>query len=160
MANALMAYRRGILAWYDCQISTAKVKGIDNKIKVFKRVAYGFYRSEVLQPKTLCLASLLHHAECRMNQNVLMYRIRHNPPLGSYLNELPKGGFTTTLTPYFPFPSLFYVKNSSFLHLLIFQRSHLGETSDRYTSLSSIVRSLHCVPVAFGRIRGAIHVAH
>ena len=42
MAVTIMAYRTGILAWYDCPISTGKVEGINNKIKVMKRVAYGF----------------------------------------------------------------------------------------------------------------------
>jgi len=37
-----MAYRTGILAWYDCPISTGKVEGINNKIKVMKRIAYDF----------------------------------------------------------------------------------------------------------------------
>ena len=42
MADTIMDYRTGILAWYDCPISTGKVEGINNKIKVMKRVAYGF----------------------------------------------------------------------------------------------------------------------
>ena len=42
VANAIAAYRYGILTWYDCHISTAKVEGINNKIKVLKRNAYGF----------------------------------------------------------------------------------------------------------------------
>lgn len=42
MAATLMARRTGILAWYDCRFSTAKVEGINNKIKVLKRSAYGF----------------------------------------------------------------------------------------------------------------------
>ena len=42
VANTIAAYRSGILAWYDCHISTAKVEGINNKIKVLKRNAYGF----------------------------------------------------------------------------------------------------------------------
>ena len=42
MASTVMAYRTGILAWYDCHISTGKVEGINNKIKVLKRTAYGF----------------------------------------------------------------------------------------------------------------------
>ena len=33
MAMTVLAYRRGILSWYDCHISTAKVEGINNKIK-------------------------------------------------------------------------------------------------------------------------------
>ena len=31
-----MAYRTGILAWYDCHLSTGKVEWINNKIKVMK----------------------------------------------------------------------------------------------------------------------------
>lgn len=42
MAATIMAHRTGILAWYDCHISTGKVEGINNKIKVMKRNAYGF----------------------------------------------------------------------------------------------------------------------
>ena len=42
MAMTMLAYKRGILAWYDCHISTGKVEGINNKIKVMKRNAYGF----------------------------------------------------------------------------------------------------------------------
>ena len=42
MAMTILAYKRGILAWYDCHISTGKVEGINNKIKVMKRNAYGF----------------------------------------------------------------------------------------------------------------------
>lgn len=42
MANTVLAHRTGILAWYDCNISTGKVEGINNKIKVMKRTAYGF----------------------------------------------------------------------------------------------------------------------
>lgn len=34
MADTVMAYRTGILAWYDCPISTGKVEGINNKIMV------------------------------------------------------------------------------------------------------------------------------
>lgn len=42
MASTVMAHRTCILAWYDCNISTGKVEGINNKIKVLKRTAYGF----------------------------------------------------------------------------------------------------------------------
>ena len=40
MVATVMAHRTGILAWYDCHISTGKVEGINNKIKVMKRTAY------------------------------------------------------------------------------------------------------------------------
>ena len=42
MAATVTSHRTGILAWYDCHISTGKVEGINNKIKVMKRTAYGF----------------------------------------------------------------------------------------------------------------------
>lgn len=41
-AVTIRAYSTGIPAWYDCPISTGKVEGINHKIKVMKRVAYGF----------------------------------------------------------------------------------------------------------------------
>ena len=41
-ANTILAYRSGILAWYDGHLSTGKVEGINNKIKVLKWVTYGF----------------------------------------------------------------------------------------------------------------------
>ena len=38
----MFKHREGILAWYDMRITTAMVEGINNKIKVMKREAYGF----------------------------------------------------------------------------------------------------------------------
>ena len=34
MTMTILTFKRGILAWYDCHISTGKVEGINNKIKV------------------------------------------------------------------------------------------------------------------------------
>ena len=42
VAASLMARRTGISVWYDYQISNAGVEGINNKIKMIKRRAYGF----------------------------------------------------------------------------------------------------------------------
>ena len=42
VAKSLRQYKNGILAWYDYKTSNAKVEGINNKIKVMKRNAYGF----------------------------------------------------------------------------------------------------------------------
>jgi len=39
---SIAAYITGILAYYKCRTSTAKVEGINNKIKVLKRNAYGY----------------------------------------------------------------------------------------------------------------------
>ena len=64
MAYTILAHKRGILAWYDCHISTGKVEGINNKIKVMKRNAYGFRDKKYF---TLRLYAL---HECRITRNV------------------------------------------------------------------------------------------
>ena len=51
VANTLAARRSGILAWYDCQISTGPLEGINNKIKTMKRQAYGFRDLEFFKLK-------------------------------------------------------------------------------------------------------------
>ena len=64
MAMTLLAHRRGILAWYDCHISTAKVEGINNKIKVMKRNAYGFRDEEYFKLRLYALH------DCHITRNV------------------------------------------------------------------------------------------
>ena len=64
MAVTIMAYRTGIPAWYDCPISTGKVEGINNKVKVMKRVAYGFRDERFFQLRLYAL----HY--CRITPNV------------------------------------------------------------------------------------------
>ena len=64
MAATVMAYRTGILAWYDCHISTGKVEGINNKIKVLKRTAYGFRDERYFEPKLFALH------DCHITRNV------------------------------------------------------------------------------------------
>ena len=64
MANTLSAHRTGILAWYDCCISTGKVEGINNKIKVMKRTAYGFRDEKYFRLRLFALH------DCRITRNV------------------------------------------------------------------------------------------
>ena len=64
MANTIMMYKTGILAWYDCHISTAKVEGINNKIKVMKRTAYGFRDDKYFELRLFALH------DCRITRNV------------------------------------------------------------------------------------------
>ena len=64
MAVTVKTYKKGILAWYDCHLSTGKVEGINNKIKVMKRNAYGFRDERYF---TLRLY-VLH--DCRITRNV------------------------------------------------------------------------------------------
>ena len=64
IAVTIMSFRTGILAWYDCPISTGKAEGINNKIKVMKRVAYGFREERCF---AICVARLPHHSKCWIN---------------------------------------------------------------------------------------------
>ena len=64
MAATLLAHRRGILAWYDCHISTGKIEGINNKIKVMKRNAYGFRDERYFKLRLYALH------DCRITRNV------------------------------------------------------------------------------------------
>lgn len=64
IANTLLAHRTGILAWYDCKTTNARVEGINNKIKVMKRVAYGYRDDGYFTLRLLAL----HDA--RITQNV------------------------------------------------------------------------------------------
>ena len=64
MAATMMAHRTGILAWYDCHISTGKVEGINNKIKVMKRTAYGFRDERYFELRLYALH------DCRITRNV------------------------------------------------------------------------------------------
>ena len=64
MAATVMAHRTGILAWYDCHISTGKVEGINNKIKVLKRAAYGFRDERCFELRLYALH------DCRITRNV------------------------------------------------------------------------------------------
>ena len=64
MADTLEQAEDGILAYYTCRISTGKVEGINNKIKVMKRNAYGFRDDRYF---TLRLYAL---HDCRITRNV------------------------------------------------------------------------------------------
>ena len=55
MANTLQQHRQGILAWYNYQISTGPLEGLNNKIKTMKRQAYGFLDLEYFKLKIYAL---------------------------------------------------------------------------------------------------------
>ncbi len=54
-ANTLQAHRSGVLAWYDCPISTGPLEGTNNKIKTLQRQAYGFRDQEYFRLKIYAL---------------------------------------------------------------------------------------------------------
>lgn len=55
VAKTLWHHKTGILAWYDYHTSNAKVEGINNKIKVLKRNAYGYRDQQYLKLRLLGL---------------------------------------------------------------------------------------------------------
>lgn len=54
-ANTLQAHRAGLLAWYDYPISTGPLEGVNNKIKLCTRQAYGYRDLEFLILKLFAL---------------------------------------------------------------------------------------------------------
>lgn len=54
-AATLREHREGILAYYDCRISTGPLEGVNNKIRTLQRQAYGFRDPEFFKLKILAL---------------------------------------------------------------------------------------------------------
>jgi transposase len=54
-AGTLAMHRTGILAYYDCRISTGPLEGTNNKIKTMQRQAYGFRDQEFFKLKILAI---------------------------------------------------------------------------------------------------------
>jgi len=54
-ANTLMTHRTGIINWYKHYISTGPLEGLNNKIKVLKRKAYGYRDHEFFKLKIYAL---------------------------------------------------------------------------------------------------------
>ena len=52
-AKTLRRHALGILAYYDCEITTGPLEGINNKIKTLKRQSYGFRNMEYFKLKIL-----------------------------------------------------------------------------------------------------------
>ena len=55
LAGILQTHREGLLAWYDCPISTAALEGTNTKIKLMQRQAYGFRDPEFFKLKIYAL---------------------------------------------------------------------------------------------------------
>jgi len=54
-AKTLRRHALGILAYYDCDITTGPLEGLNNKIKTMKRQAYGFRDQEYFKLKILAI---------------------------------------------------------------------------------------------------------
>ena len=48
-ANTLLGHRSGLLAWYHHPISTGPLEGVNNKIKLLQRRAYGYRDLELFR---------------------------------------------------------------------------------------------------------------
>jgi transposase len=55
MALTISRRRQGLLAWYDCPISTGPLEGTNTKIKLMQRVAYGYRDREFFRLKIYAL---------------------------------------------------------------------------------------------------------
>ena len=55
MALTISRRREGLLAWYDCPISTGPLEGTNTKIKLMQRVAYGYRDREFFKLKIYAL---------------------------------------------------------------------------------------------------------
>ena len=54
-AATLREHKNGILAYYDCRISTGPLEGVNNKIRTLQRQAYGFRDLAFFKLKILAL---------------------------------------------------------------------------------------------------------
>ena len=54
-ANTLRGHRNGLLAWYAHPISTGPLEGVNNKIKLLQRRAYGYRDLELFKLRILSL---------------------------------------------------------------------------------------------------------
>jgi transposase len=55
MGNTLAGLKFGILNWYDHPISSGPMEGTNNKIKVLKRMAYGYREMEFFKLRILAI---------------------------------------------------------------------------------------------------------
>lgn len=55
MGNTIAAHRYGILNWYDHKISSGRVEGTNNKIKVLKRMSYGYRDMEFFKLRIMAI---------------------------------------------------------------------------------------------------------
>ena len=55
LAQTISRHRQGLLAWYDCPISTGPLEGTNTKIKLMQRQAYGFRDREFFKLKIYAL---------------------------------------------------------------------------------------------------------
>ena len=55
IGNTVAVYKFGILNWYDHPVSSGRLEGTNNKIKVLKRMAYGYRDQEFFKLRLLAI---------------------------------------------------------------------------------------------------------
>lgn len=55
VARTIAAHKSGILNWYDHPITSGKIEGTNNKIKVLKRIAYGYRDKEFFKFRIMAI---------------------------------------------------------------------------------------------------------
>lgn len=63
MAGTVAMFKFGILNWYDHPVSSGRLEGTNNKIKVLKRMAYGYRDVEFFKPRIMAI----HEAKYAFN---------------------------------------------------------------------------------------------
>jgi len=58
MARTLHKHRQSLLAWYDDSISTGPLEGINNKLKLLQRQAFGYRDLQLFKLRILSLHTI------------------------------------------------------------------------------------------------------
>jgi hypothetical protein len=74
LASSIMAHLTGVLNFFDHRITTAKVGGINNKIKTLKLQAYGFRYPEYLKLRLYHLHKQ-NYSLCGRTENAAVFNL-------------------------------------------------------------------------------------
>jgi transposase len=58
MARTLHKHRQSLLAWYDDSISTGPLEGVNNKLKLLQRQAFGYRDLQLFELRILSLHTI------------------------------------------------------------------------------------------------------
>ncbi|MCR4667660.1 MAG: transposase, partial [Desulfovibrio sp.] len=58
--NTIAAYKSGILNWYDHPVSSGRFEGTNNKIKVRRRMVYGYGDLEFFKLRILAIHEAMY----------------------------------------------------------------------------------------------------
>jgi len=79
LANTLHSHQLDILSWYRFPISTGPLEGLNNKIKVLKRQAYGFRDLEYFKLRLAFIGSSTHDFPDEPNMRAVLAPLPLSP---------------------------------------------------------------------------------